>query len=94
MNNQLIQLLVLCVLLFFVFDVLVRGSKVLIDGQDITVFPFILDKHISRILKREYSPNKRAQRIFIFWGVFFSGVIITFLMLIAIALLIGVNWQL
>lgn len=94
MIDKIIEYLTIFVLIFFVFDILVRGSKVLIDGKDITIFPFLLDKHISRILKREYSPNKRAQRIFIFWGVFFSGVIVTFLMSIGLVLLLGVNWQL
>jgi len=84
-------ILTILALLYFLFDVLVRGSKLLIDGKDITVFPYSLIKIIAKISGREYSPNLRKQRAFIFYEVFVSGMIVAGLSSVAFYFLLKLS---
>ena len=91
MNDIWINLLIFLLLLLYIIENLVKGSKVLIDGKELLVFPYSLVKIIAKIFKREYSPNPRSQRQFIFWGVFYSGVIVGFLPIIILVLVHGLS---
>lgn len=60
--------------LFFIYEYMFRGYKVLIKGEELTLFPDSMYKLIFKLLsKKEIPYNAKRQKLWAYSGIFISG---------------------
>ena len=81
-ENLVINILTSLAAIYYVYEILYKGSKVLIFGEDLKVFPFNLFEWLAKVFsKKQYLINELRQKKMIFWGVFFSGMMVPVLLI-------------
>ena len=67
------------VLIFFIYEYMYKGYKLLVRGEKRTIFPYNFKEALSkRFPKIQYSYNYKLQRVMAYGGIFLSGMIFAY----------------
>lgn len=72
-------LFILIITIFFFYEYIFRGSKILLKEENITLFPYNLIKLCSKLIPTvKYKYNINKQKVMAIRGIFLSGFIFLF----------------